>query len=1071
MKPISTLLSLLGSGVGAMMIAAASPELTPMAADNLYGEWILTYTSAVTSRPYPGGHSLKITPIAGTDSVQLSKWYISGLPGPKGKVDLEKGTIFIPTQYLGKGKNGEETVDVWFAPRLSNGGPNWQAGGGITLTMRVDGNLSVDTQYGWGVYIYNTQNGYVWTSATGAGTIYKPNGSMKYVKNEAPADTIVTPVYMKQSGSALTVTNFFDVGRSVEFQIKADSTISVINQLAFQNATAPYYLANITKYDPSTGSISYTQQFTTLKGKTPNEIVLPPWSLCGTTSTGTTSWYGLYDWAEIKGDITFKYPQSVGLNGNGTSQSPYQIGSVEDWKKFADYTTFSSGKEEYFKLMADIDFTGKECPMACEQAFKGILLGNGKSIKGFVITTGEDTVGIMRRLDTGARIENLTLSGSIITSGRCAAILAGKANGTYLNSVTIGSPSEHSALTSLYPAKAVSDFTSTAGVVGYLDYGCIFDNVSNYADVTAQSGGVGGLAGQGRSGHSFTNCYNYGTIKISSTPTVKSQCIGGLIGALHPSRFIDCQNKGEVTGDTNTEYIAGLVGQAQSGTGDSGDFLFSNCQNRAPITGRGNVGGIIGTNSAGGTSTCKCYIQNCVNTKEGEIRSTATSNNASPLAGIASALAKGATVAGCRNEASVVGFNQYTGGIAGNTGTATQDMPIVVTECVNTGRVYTQTYNAGGIIGSVSAYNYVSKCFNTGDVDGLYGVGGIAGYIASVSGTKPSSLTDCVNAGKVTCITNRSGGIIGNCQSAQFTFSGCVNVGDVESLCENGGTTPVQSSKGDVSGYAIGGIAGISNGPVSNCVNFGSVKGVSRIGGIVGEPTMGNSKFTNCINLGALIAPNDTCGPIVGVNDNNSAAWSASNTVASCFYSDGVAMNVSNPRYANNLGEKLALKDIVGKNIEGMYIADAYCVPVPAEVKENPIAKLYSAQILPADNETIGCIKNDFHVGLPSQVEWSAAPASEITINGNLAKISAVPFVGIVALTARTGEYYRTVDVKVDNRDSGITNNPASAEIIEEAWYGADGRRCPRPSIGDCKIYMVVRRYADGSIKAIKVAN
>lgn len=994
-----------------------SPKSVAMTAESLYGEWILTYTSAVSSRPYPGGHSLKITPIAGTDSVQLSQWYFTDLGGPKGKVDMENGKIFIPTQYIGKGVSGTETVDIWFAPRLSTGGANWTAGSGVTLTLGADGNFSIDTSYGWGLFIYNTNSGYQWTNAAGAGSLLKPNGVMKYAKNSAPADTITTPVYMKQNGGSVMVTNFYNVGRTVEFILKSDSTINVPEQVAFQNSTAPYYLVNITKYDAAAGTVTYAKTFNTLPAPEENMIYLPPWSLFGTTTAGSSSWFGLYDWASIKGDISFVYPIETGLTGSGTSTDPYQIASVDDWNKFAAYTTLSSGEGQYFKITADIDFTGAEFKMACEQPFKGTLQGNGKTLKGITITTDQDTVGVMRRIDKGAVVEKLNLIGSLTTSGHCAGLLAGKAEGVSFTSITTGTTSTHSTITSTYAIKAVSDFISTGGVVGYAGNGCTFYSVRNYADITTQGGGVGGLIGSGGQGLSFTSSYNYGKINVTS-PTYKSQCVGGFAGFLHPSTFTNCYNRATITGDTNTEWVAGLVGQAQSGSGDTGDFLFKTCNNNVAITGLGYLGGIIGSNSVGGTSTSKCVFEDCSNDAGGVIKSTATANNGSPLGGIAAYIVKGATLKNCSNAAAITGFNQNSAGIAGKTAAATEDMPIVITGCTNTGKVSTQTYYAGGITATISAFVNVNSCLNTGDVEGLYGVGGIAGYVASVTGVKPSYITDCINTGNVTCSTNRTGGIVGNSQSSQIVITGCVNGGNVTSLCENGGTQATQTTSANVSGFAIGGIAGIANSTLKNCVNTGSVKGASRVGGIIGQPTKANASVTGCINVGAIIAPADTCGPVIGVNTTNTAIWTTGNDVVSTFYTNGVAEAYSVPAYANTLGTSLPLAQIAGKTMEGMYAPDTYSLPIPETLKDNPVAILYSATVVPEGAQTYAAITSDFHIGAPKGVTWTAS-IPNISFRDNIGKF-VTSYKGDIKLTLKSGTYTRTIDIKADATGSGI---------------------------------------------------
>ena len=82
-------------------------------------------------------------------------------------------------------------------------------------------------------------------------------------------------------------------------------------------------------------------------------------------------------------------------------------------------------------------------------------------------------------------------------------------------------------------------------------------------------------------------------------------------------------------------------------------------------------------------------------------------------------------------------------------------------------------------------------------------------------------------------------------------------------------------SKGTVTGDKyIGGIVGISLGPVRGCVNYGSVTGVHWIGGVAGY-TYSNADMAatvdNCKNYGMVTANDDSewhgqlVGGIVGV--------------------------------------------------------------------------------------------------------------------------------------------------------------------------------------------------------------
>ncbi len=70
-------------------------------------------------------------------------------------------------------------------------------------------------------------------------------------------------------------------------------------------------------------------------------------------------------------------------------------------------------------------------------------------------------------------------------------------------------------------------------------------------------------------------------------------------------------------------------------------------------------------------------------------------------------------------------------------------VPSSIERSGNTGKITSTLKRTGGVVGS--AAGTVQSCFNTGDVTGIYSMGGIAGGCAS-SNTK---ITDCYNWGKV----------------------------------------------------------------------------------------------------------------------------------------------------------------------------------------------------------------------------------------------------------------------------------------------------------------------------------
>ena len=173
------------------------------------------------------------------------------------------------------------------------------------------------------------------------------------------------------------------------------------------------------------------------------------------------------------------------------------------------------------------------------------------------------------------------------------------------------------------------------------------------------------------------------------TATTSSAYAAGIVASGNPVTIENCTNKAEVTA-TQKGYAAGVVAYIAGGS------KVSDCYNTAKVAANGDyVGGIAGNMSGSA-------IENCFNS--GEIVNTG----------------KPGSYAYC------------TGGIAGSMSGASK-----IERCGNTGNIESTIKRTGGVVGSASGT--VSSCFNTGNVTGIYAVGGVAGS----AGSKDTKITDC----------------------------------------------------------------------------------------------------------------------------------------------------------------------------------------------------------------------------------------------------------------------------------------------------------------------------------------
>ena len=161
----------------------------------------------------------------------------------------------------------------------------------------------------------------------------------------------------------------------------------------------------------------------------------------------------------------------------------------------------------------------------------------------------------------------------------------------------------------------------------------------------------------------------------------------------------------------------------------------------------------------------------------------------------------GGTIQNCYSAATVCG-DSYIGGICGRS-----EGDSIIENCYNTGYVYGATRSIGGICGDNSAT--LQGCYNVGNVNGKFYVGGIVGESSGLGNT--IWIKDCYNRGNVIGDTEKIGGIGGyigsslveNCYS-QATVSGNTNVGGI---CGNSNKVDFQNAYYDsnlYTGNAIG---------------------------------------------------------------------------------------------------------------------------------------------------------------------------------------------------------------------------------------------------------------------------
>ena len=486
----------------------------------------------------------------------------------------------------------------------------------------------------------------------------------------------------------------------------------------------------------------------------------------------------------------------------------------------------------------------------------------------------------------------------------------------------------------IYNQAAVTGGYNVGGIVGSLTSKSSVTNVANHGTITAT-----GYS----SSYSDGNYYQYHTAEKNKdniggeqvvngndqinkldnglvTVAVNVANAGGIVGKANDAEITNVLNDGDVTAarnDTDEYHIAGNVGGV---VGRAQDTTITNATNREnSVAGAHNVGGVAGllydssvtngTNDGGDiTGTGARYGEGEDNTVSERVRPQTTQTRPTVV-----------------DEVFTVG---NIGGIAGymydSKMKTTQDGTTVsigafIDNSTNRGTVHSELItdknnvpetakaaNVGGIVGKVDMkdnqsmsdvtpgqtgqiagtddYAKVSirHSYNTGDVQGYTGVGGIAGMMYNGSVARSFNM-GTLSATRQSEHDSREalnmGGIVGDTTeetSARTMIYDVYNAGQI-------GDDTFQ-----LYGRHVGGVVGRLSGNIDKAYNTGDIyNGFSTVGGVVGYWNAGN--ISNVFNTGDITVVN---------NDWNNYTSEVGGIVGS-FYNDTYNSTLE---YAYNLG-------------------------------------------------------------------------------------------------------------------------------------------------------------------------
>ena len=448
--------------------------------------------------------------------------------------------------------------------------------------------------------------------------------------------------------------------------------------------------------------------------------------------------------------------------GSGTEDDPYLISNGSELAYLAQQVNSGNRYENvHFKLTNDIylnDTTDWELWGTTDSSSAGKAdTCNGSAIEPTKQDEGgkmDEPIAIPVRPAPKTELESDTLSDALNAAGQSNTFVSTGSYPWQVDSTTYDGRT--AAKSGNYNVSSSTSSFSTTGGGGF----------SDSADITVCYAPANTWIAIGTESNRFYGCFDGNGYAVRGIYINTQESFQGLFGFGKCSVIANLGvAESYIYGDTYVGGVVGYNGAGYNGVEYSGGTV-TGCYNEGNITGKRNVGGVVGYN--GGTVT-DCYNTGDVTGKY----------YAGGVFG-----ENGGTVTDCYNTGNVTG-KEDVGGVAGiNTGT--------VTNCYNNGSV-TGGNPVGGVVGE--NHGTVTDCYNTGSVTGKEDVGGVVGHCWKYDVT----VTNCYNTGSVTG-EEVVGGVVG---SSSCTVKNCYNTGSVTG--EN----------------YVGGVAGrIINGPFTNCYYY-----------------------------------------------------------------------------------------------------------------------------------------------------------------------------------------------------------------------------------------------------------
>lgn len=327
----------------------------------------------------------------------------------------------------------------------------------------------------------------------------------------------------------------------------------------------------------------------------------------GTTRLTVSHESGASASAEI---VVTPYSDRMFSGGEGSETNPYIIATAQDILQFGNClgehleapVEGTKLRTAYYRMDVDIDMTGQANFIpACDAAdkpFNGTFDGNGHSITNLAIGGEHDATGFIGYIGKDGVVRNLNIGAGCVISSAMPQVgsVAGYSEGTIENCTFAG---------------GIVAVDKVGGIVGKLAAGYV-GNCRFSGSISAEKSECGGIAGVMEGGRVNSCVFDRNAALVSADGT---SGVGGVIGNITAAQDIavnSCAVYGDITGRAN---IGGVIGKIQPQSDGQKTIVTNSACIGSTLTTIGldgnyhTVAGIVGYTARGSSTPGSCTLE------------------------------------------------------------------------------------------------------------------------------------------------------------------------------------------------------------------------------------------------------------------------------------------------------------------------------------------------------------------------------------------------------------------------------------------------------------------------------